>query len=316
MSLGIKKFTIESDAAGKRADVFLSELLPEYSRSEIQRMEKNVSNSHKLRAGEVIELKIKNSELEIKSAPKKKLSVFNSQFSILYEDNDIIAINKPRGMVIYPAAGNADGTLVQALAGYCRLSPLGGDIRPGVVHRIDKDTSGVVVLAKSDAAFRELVKVFSEHKLTRKYIAFVWGVPTWESADIEGNIARSSRNRQKMTMVKTGGKPAKTFAEVVAVWNRAGVSEIKCSLFTGRTHQIRVHLSAHGFPVLTDPVYGKGRETKIKQGELLSWLRAHKGQCLHAEILELAHPISGEKMKFRAPLPDDLAELKLLLDDY
>ena len=119
-----------------------------------------------------------------------------------------------------------------------------------------------------------------------------------------------------MSMVKTGGKQAKTLAEVVNIWPRAGVSEMRCTLFTGRTHQIRVHLSAHGFPVLTDPLYGRGRESKIKQGELLGWLRNHGGQCLHAEVLEIPHPITGKVMKFRAPLPEDLKELKFLLDEY
>jgi 23S rRNA pseudouridine1911/1915/1917 synthase len=119
-----------------------------------------------------------------------------------------------------------------------------------------------------------------------------------------------------MSMVKVGGRPARTHADVINVWGRAGISELRCSLMTGRTHQIRVHLSAHGFPILTDPLYGRGGEAKIKRGELLSFLRGHAGQCLHAEILELDHPTNGRKMKFRAPLPDDLRELKLALDEY
>jgi 23S rRNA pseudouridine1911/1915/1917 synthase len=235
---------------------------------------------------------------------------------IIFEDNDIIVVDKPRGMVMYPAAGNPSGTLVQELLSWCGLSALGGGVRPGVVHRIDKDTSGVVVFAKTDRAFRELVKVFSAHKLVRKYIAFVWGVPTWTGADIEGNIARNTRNRQKMSMVKVGGRPAKTSVEVINAWPRANVSELRCTLFTGRTHQIRVHLSAHGLGVLTDPVYGKGKENKIKPGPLSEFLRGHVGQCLHAEILELNHPVTGEPMKFRAALPDDLSELKRELENY
>ena len=219
-------------------------------------------------------------------------------------------------MTMYPAVGNKTGTLVQELLGHCSLSTLGGEIRPGVVHRIDKDTSGSVILAKTDAAFRELVKIFSEHKLVRKYIAFVWGIPTWTVADIEGNIARSSRNRQKMSIVKIGGKPAKTSVEVINIWARANISELRCTLFTGRTHQIRVHLSTHGFPVLTDQVYGRGKESKIKPSELLEFLRNHKGQCLHAEVLELAHPITGLHLKIKAPLPIDLQELKKCLEIY
>jgi 23S rRNA pseudouridine1911/1915/1917 synthase len=264
--------------------------------------------------GDIVDVEVPEPDQEetVKTVKKKrKVSI-----PILYEDDDVIVVDKPRGMVVYPAVGNTTGTLVQELAGYCRLSPLGGDIRPGIVHRIDKDTSGAVILAKSDVAFRHLTETFSEHRLTRKYIAFVWGVPTWTEADIEGNIARNSRNRQKMSMVKIGGRPAKTSVAIVNIWPRVGISEMRCTLFTGRTHQIRVHLSAHGFPVITDPLYGHGKESKIKQSELLSWLRNHDGQCLHAEVLEMDHPVTGERLKVHAPLPDDLAELKILLNEY
>ncbi|MBQ2005434.1 MAG: RluA family pseudouridine synthase, partial [Alphaproteobacteria bacterium] len=196
-------------------------------------------------------------------------------------------------------------------------SALGGATRPGVVHRLDKDTSGVMVFAKSDAAFRELVKIFSEHNLTRKYIAFVWGVPNWESADITGNIARSSRNRQKMTMVKTGGKPSHTEVAVVNAWSRAKISQMRCTLFTGRTHQIRLHLSAHGFPVLCDPVYGRGaaRLGTVRDADLLEFLKTHDGQMLHAEVLEFSHPTTGELMRFKTRLPDDMLELKYILEN-
>lgn len=310
-------FIIEAKDAGKRVDRFLAEKMPEHSRSLIQKMEKNFDNAHRLKIGEMVEVRIRNLEcvsIHCKTGESglSWQTGTRPKFPIIYEDDDIIVIDKPRGMVMYPAVGNTTGTLVQELSEYCHLSTLGGDIRPGVVHRIDKDTSGIVILAKSDIAFRELTKVFSEHRLVRKYIAFVWGIPTWTAADIEGNIARNSRNRQKMSMVKVGGKTAKTLAEVINVWPNVGISEMRCTLFTGRTHQIRVHLSAHGFPVVTDPTYGRGRESKIKPGELLSFLRNHTGQCLHAEILELNHPVTGDKMKFQAKLPPDLTELKQL----
>ncbi|MDR1071618.1 MAG: RluA family pseudouridine synthase [Rickettsiales bacterium] len=315
--LGNKRtFIAGPESAGMRADKFLAERMPEFSRSEIQRMEKNVENSHKLKAEEKIEVVVRDSCLVDHALPKPRTTNHEPRATILYEDDDVVAVDKPRGMVMYPAAGNIDGTLVQELAESRSLSALGGETRPGVVHRLDKDTSGVVILAKSDAAFRALAKTFSEHDLKRKYVAFVWGVPAWTAADIDGNIARSSRNRQKMSMVKTGGKVAKTLAEVMNVWTRAGVSEIRCTLMTGRTHQIRVHMSAHGFPVLTDPVYGRGGESKLRLGELLQFLRGHRGQCLHAEVLELAHPVTGAPLKLRAPLPADLQELKRLLNDY
>jgi len=315
--LAVTKFIIITDGIGQRVDKFLAERIPEFSRTEIQGMIKNLKNSHKLKPGDIIEC---NCETEL--APKYDL-IDNSTsatnqlpFDIAYEDEYVIAIIKPRGMVMYPSVGNKSGTLVQHLINYCPLSDLGGLTRPGVVHRIDKDTSGVVILAKTDAAFRGLTRLFSEHDLTRKYIAFIWGIPAWPDADIEGNIARSTRNRQKMSMVKTGGRKAKTSVHVKQLWPRAGISEISCQLYTGRTHQIRVHLSAHGFPILNDPVYGRSRENKTKPSKLLDFLRAHKGQCLHAEILELAHPITGEQLKIRAPLPNDLSDLKECLEIY
>ena len=312
------EFIVPDTNVGMRLDRFLSEQMPDFSRSEIQRAVVLVNGStakfsYRTRAGDKI----------LVDMPTKKTDIASENISsdfeldILYEDDDIIVINKPRGVVMYPSAGNKTGTLVQNILGHTHLSALGGDVRPGVVHRLDKDTSGAMVFAKSDVAFRGLVKIFSAHDLTRKYIAFVWGVPNWDGADITGNIARSSRNRQKMTMVKTGGKPAHTIVNVADAWTRAGVSMFRCTLMTGRTHQIRVHLSAHGFPVLCDPIYGRGtaRLGSVKNPELLDFIKTHDGQMLHAEILDFTHPVSGEKMHFRAPMPSDMLELRAILDE-
>lgn len=315
----VREFLVDSASAGVRLDKFLAAQMPEFSRSEIQRFSVTrgggpVRFSDKVRPGDAFVVEI---------PPARPSDVASENISsdfdldILYEDDDIIVVNKPRGVVMYPSAGNKTGTLVQNILAHTPLSPLGGVTRPGVVHRLDKDTSGVMVFAKSDAAFRGLVKTFSTHDLTRKYVAFVWGVPNWTGADITGNIARSSRNRQKMSMVKTGGRDAHTAVNVMDVWPRAGVAALRCTLFTGRTHQIRVHLSAHGFPVLCDPLYGRGssRLGTVKNPELLEFLREHNGQMLHAEILEFAHPVSGAPMRFRAALPDDMATLRAVLDD-
>ena len=302
-----------------RVDKYLSAQMPDYSRSEIQRFTVTRANgasvkfSEKIRVGDefVVEIPAATSDV----ATDNISSDFD--LDILFEDDDIIVVNKPRGVVMYPSAGNKTGTLVQNILAHTHLSALGGATRPGVVHRLDKDTSGVMVFAKSDAAFRGLVKIFSEHDLTRKYIAFVWGIPNWEVADITGNIARSSRNRQKMTMVKSGGKPSHTEVAVVNAFPRAGVTQMRCTLFTGRTHQIRLHLSAHGFPVLCDPVYGRGasRLGSVKDPDLLDFLREHDGQMLHAELLEFVHPTTGAKMRFKTRLPDDMAELKCILEE-
>ena len=312
-----REFVVDVTNVGTRLDKFLAGMMPEFSRSEIQRFNvlRNgalVKFSERMRIGDVIRVEIPAQTTTVASD-----NIFSDfDLDILYEDNDIIVINKPRGVVMYPSAGNKTGTLVQNILAHTPLASAGGLTRPGVVHRLDKDTSGVMVFAKTNAAYNGLVKTFMAHDLTRKYIAFVWGIPNWESATITGNIARSSRNRQKMSMVKTGGKEATTLVDVVDTWNRVGVSEFRCTLLTGRTHQIRVHLSAHGFPVLCDGVYGRAssRLGSVKNADLLDFLKTHSGQMLHAEILEFVHPITGEKMRFKAHMPDDMAELKCLLE--
>lgn len=313
------EFTVLDTDAGTRLDKFLCSKMPEFSRSEIQRFSLSkggaaVKFSDRVRAGEMYVVVTPDTPSD---APAMTNISTDFDLDILYQDDDIIVINKPRGVVMYPSAGNKTGTLVQNLLAYTKLAALGGDIRPGVVHRLDKDTSGVMIFAKTDAAYRELVKTFSVHDLTRKYDAFVWGVPSWTGATITGNIARSSRNRQKMTMVKTGGKPAETVVDVVDAWPRAGVSQFKCTLLTGRTHQIRVHLSAHGFPVLCDPTYGRGatRLGSVKNPELLEFLKTHSGQMLHASVLSLKHPITGKQMTFKSPLPADMMELRDILEN-
>ena len=314
----IRKFSVTDTDANLRLDKFLSNQMPEFSRSEIQRMEITLNNAPtklgvRLRVGDELSVVIPEKTSDIAA---DNIS-HDFDLDILFEDDDIIVINKPRGVVMYPSAGNKTGTLVQNILAHTHLSSLGGVTRPGVVHRLDKDTSGVMVFAKSDAAFRGLVKIFSSHDLTRKYIAFVWGVPNWDGADITGNLARSSRNRQKMSLVKSGGKPAHTIVNVSTVWPRAGVSEFRCTLMTGRTHQIRVHLSAHGFPVLCDPLYGRtsNRLATVRDADLLEFLKNHDGQMLHAEILDFTHPVTGEKLHFKAKLPADMYELKSILDE-
>ena len=314
----IRNFIVAPENVGIRIDKFLSNEMPEFSRSEIQKFKisridnKSFKLSDKTRADDEFIVEIADKKTDV---ARDNIST-DFDLDILYEDDDIIVINKPRGVVMYPSAGNKTGTLVQNILAHTSLSILGGVTRPGVVHRLDKDTSGVMVFAKSDAAYRGLVKIFMAHDLTRKYVAFVWGVPTWGGAEITGNIARSSRNRQKMSMVKTGGKPAHTIVNVMDVWTRQNISMFRCTLMTGRTHQIRVHLSSHGFPVLCDPLYGREKSHigSVKDPDLLDFLREHNGQMLHAEILEFVHPVTGEKMHFKAGLPDDMMELKDILD--
>ena len=315
----VRNFIVSENDEMTRLDKFLAVQMPEFSRSEIQRFSVRRPDgtapkfSEKIRLGDEFSVEIPTLQTDV--ATDNVSSDF--ELDILYEDDDIIVVNKPRGVVMYPSAGNKTGTLVQNILAHTHLSALGGETRPGVVHRLDKDTSGVMVFAKSDAAFRNLVKTFSAHDLTRKYVTFVWGVPNWEEAEITGNIARSSRNRQKMTMVKSGGKPSHTDVAVINAFPRAKITQLRCTLLTGRTHQIRVHLSAHGFPVLCDPIYGRGssRLGSVSDPDLLDFLRTHNGQMLHAEVLEFAHPVTGEQMRFKTRLPDDMAELKYLLEN-
>ena len=315
----VRNFIVSENDEITRLDKFLAVQMPEFSRSEIQRFSVRRPDgttpkfSEKIRLGDEFSVEIPTLQTDV--ATDNVSSDF--ELDILYEDDDIIVVNKPRGVVMYPSAGNKTGTLVQNILAHTHLSALGGETRPGVVHRLDKDTSGVMVFAKSDAAFRNLVKTFSAHDLTRKYVTFVWGVPNWEEAEITGNIARSSRNRQKMTMVKSGGKPSHTDVAVINAFPRAKITQLRCTLLTGRTHQIRVHLSAHGFPVLCDPIYGRGasRLGSVSDPDLLDFLRTHNGQMLHAEVLEFAHPVTGEQMRFKTRLPDDMAELKYLLEN-
>ena len=314
----IREFVVDDENVGVRVDKFLSAQMPEFSRSEIQKFTVTrggapIKFSEKTRVGDVFCVTVP--ALQTENATDNISSDFD--LDILFEVDDIIVINKPRGVVMYPSAGNKTGTLVQNILAHTHLSALGGDTRPGVVHRLDKDTSGVMVFAKSDAAYRAVGKMFSQHDLTRKYVCFAWGVPNWEDATITGNIARSSRNRQKMTMVKSGGKPAHTDVAVINAFPRAGVTQFRCTLMTGRTHQIRVHLSAHGFPVLCDPIYGRGtsRLGSVRDADLLDFLRNHDGQMLHAELLEFTHPVTGAQMRFKTRLPDDMEELRYLLSE-
>ncbi|MAO55390.1 MAG: RNA pseudouridine synthase, partial [Rhodospirillaceae bacterium] len=226
---------------------------------------------------------------------------------VVYEDDDLIVIDKPAGLVVHPAAGNADGTLVNALLAHCKgsLSGIGGVERPGIVHRLDKDTSGLMVAAKTDAAHRGLAKQFEDHSIDRAYLAVVWGVPRPTEGEVEGNIGRDPKNRKKMAVVGEGrGKYAKTYYKVV---ERLGMraSLVECRLATGRTHQIRVHMASLGHPVVGDPLYAgrHGRQTGPSGAlpeDVKKTLSDGKGQALHAYILGFNHPVTGERLQFES----------------
>jgi 23S rRNA pseudouridine1911/1915/1917 synthase len=226
--------------------------------------------------------------------------------AIVFEDEHLLVVDKPAGLVVHPAAGNPDGTLVNALLHHCRgrLSGIGGVARPGIVHRIDKDTSGLLVVAKTDVAHEGLAAQFARHSIDRRYLAIVAGVPNPPSGRIEGALARSSANRQKMAIVADGrGKHSVTRYRLVEALREAAL--VECRLETGRTHQVRVHMSSMGHPLLGDPAYGRVRTA---HRELLKRLNFHR-QALHAAELGFFHPVSKENLSFKSAVPSDMQEL-------
>lgn len=246
--------------------------------------------------------------IEVPAAAPAEAAAQDIPLVIVYEDEHLVVVDKPAGMVVHPAAGNPDRTLVNALLHHCRgqLSGIGGVARPGIVHRIDKDTSGLLVVAKSDAAHEGLARQFAAHNLERAYLAVCYGHPRPLSGMIEGRIGRSDANRKKMALLpkdSSRGKHAVTRYKVLRELD--GCSLIECRLETGRTHQVRVHLSSIGHALVGDPLYGRpGPHLR----EILKRLSFHR-QALHAAVLGFVHPVTGDQMRFTSDLPPDMAEL-------
>jgi 23S rRNA pseudouridine1911/1915/1917 synthase len=235
------------------------------------------------------------------------------ELDVLYEDEDLIVIDKPAGMVVHPAPGSPSGTLVNALLAHCgeSLSGIGGVRRPGIVHRLDKDTSGVMIAAKNDAAHQSLAAQFAERTIERAYTAVVWGVPVPLKGKVDGNIGRSERNRLKMAVVRAPkGRTARTHYQVT---ERLGphASVLQCRLETGRTHQIRVHMTHLGHPLVGDPVYGRQSAARIKSLRMAArtYLDSFKRQALHAHLIGFTHPRHQKKMRFESEIPKDIKSL-------
>lgn len=228
---------------------------------------------------------------------------------ILFEDRNLVVVNKAAGMVVHPGAGNSGGTLVNALLGHCTdLSGIGGELRPGIVHRIDKDTSGVLVVAKSDAAHQSLAEQFKEHTIKRVYLALVYGAPKDDKGRLESHIGRHPVDRKRMSGKAKHGKHAVTHWRVVGRYR--GITLLRLRLETGRTHQIRVHLSEAGYPLVGDDVYGGGSRLATVSDTLLRKLIKDLGrQALHAKTLGFIHPVTGEYLEFDTELPDDMARI-------
>ena len=288
---------VEEDSSGKRLDVYISEKYNGISRSYIQKLIKEdrvLLNSKKVKAG----YKVSEGDEIAVSMPEQKETELIGQdikLDIVYEDNSILIVNKPQGMVVHPAPGNPDSTLVNALIYHCgeNLSKINGDIRPGIVHRIDKDTSGLLVVAKTDYAHEFLSKQFAVHSITREYEMICIGNVKWNKKTVDLPLGRNPKNRLKRAVVDSG-KRAVTHFDVIEIMN--GFTYMKATLETGRTHQIRVHMSYINHPVAGDPLYGP-KKTLVG-----------KGQFLHAGKLGFIHPITGKLMVFTAELPQIFKE--------
>jgi len=304
-----------SDAqAGTRIDRLLAAAIDGLSRSRIQALiaEAHVRIEGRAGAQTITEpsYRVKPGERIVLEVPPAVAPEPRGQaipLSIVHEDADLIVIDKPAGLVVHPAPGNPDRTLVNALIAHCggQLSGIGGVRRPGIVHRLDKDTSGLIVAAKSDAAHAGLAAQFAERKIARAYRAVVHGVPAPPTGEISGNIGRAPRNRKKMAVLAEGGRPALTRYRLIRAFG-AFASLIECRLATGRTHQIRVHMAHLGHPLIGDPLYGRRHRPKGAPDELAEIIRKFPRQALHAAVLGFVHPVTGTPLTFESPLPHDM----------
>lgn len=312
-------FTVPEDATKQRVDSFMqSHVEEDLSRARIQALMKeghltvngsSISQpSHKVHAGDEVQLKIPPTTPTTLLAEEIPLE-------ILHEDTHLIVLNKPAGLTVHPAPGNRHGTLVNALLFHCpHLMGIGGVERPGIVHRLDKDTSGIMVVAKDDLTHRHLAAQFKEHSIQRQYLALCYGVFRPQQGTIVGNIGRSPSNRKKMAVVKHGGKTATTHYETQDIYANS-ISLVRFQLETGRTHQIRVHSSHVGCPVVGDPAYSRTKKFAVLSDEINAQLKSLTRQMLHAEELGFVHPHTEETLHFTTPPPADMQNLIDLLTE-
>ncbi|NTW90646.1 MAG: RluA family pseudouridine synthase [Erysipelotrichaceae bacterium] len=284
---------VEESHNGVRIDKYLTEILPDFSRSRVQQLieegyvevnDLETKSNYKVKTGDIVSAEWPEDEaLEVEAE--------DMDLDILYEDSDIIVINKPKGMVVHPGAGNPSHTLVNGLLAHCKdLSGINGVLRPGIVHRIDKDTSGCLVVAKNDLAHQVLSEQLSSKTMRRTYLALVHGVLNHNVGTIEAPIGRDKNDRQKMTVTSIGSRPAVTHFKVIQRYEK--MTLVECQLETGRTHQIRVHFQYIGYPIVGDPKYSIKHTLETQ------------GQCLHAYKIEFRHPRTDELMQFSAEMPD------------
>jgi 23S rRNA pseudouridine1911/1915/1917 synthase len=313
---------VKATDTGERLDRFLATAQTDLSRSQIQlliragRVEVNggaARASHKLREGDTVAY----------LPPEPRVLALEPEdiaLSVVHEDADLLVLDKPAGLVVHPGAGVSRGTLVHALLHrHPGIADVGGEGRPGIVHRLDKDTSGLMVVARTPRAYRALVEMIRRREVHRTYRALVWGAPGAERGEVTAAIGRDPRNRKRMTVVQAGGKPARSHWRVIERFGRATLLEV--ALDTGRTHQIRVHLESIGLPIVGDRVYrGRGnqqlRAVEAQRSLASAVFAGLDRQALHAARLEFRHPETGERLRFESPVPDDFAQaLRLLAED-
>ena len=301
----MESYTVKKDEVNNRIDIYLAKKQKDISRVAIQRLileEKILVNGNKTKSSYKVQ---ENDCITLEKEQPKEISLKAQEIpiEIIYEDKDIIVVNKPKGMVVHPANGNPDGTLVNAIMAICKdsLSGIGGEIRPGIVHRLDKDTSGIIIVAKNDKAHINLSEQIKAHKVQKTYIALVRGIVKENEATINMPIGRSSKDRKKMAVTKNG-KEAITHFKVIERYRDYTLLEVKIE--TGRTHQIRVHLSHIGYPIVGDTTYSNGKN---------EW--GIQGQCLHAKSLKFKHPATEKEMFLEAELPEYFKKLLRHLDN-
>ena len=292
--------------AGWRLDRALADAVPTLSRERLKALIRSGALAPQLRDPAT---KVKGDEAFKLTVPEPAAAHNEAQdipLRVVFEDEHLLVVDKPAGLVVHPAAGNRDGTLVNALLHHCgdSLSGIGGVARPGIVHRIDKDTSGLLVVAKTDVAHEGLAKQFAAHSIDRRYLAIVSGVPKTAAGTVDAPLARSSANRKKIAIVEDGrGKRAVTHWRRLAALRESAL--VECRLETGRTHQVRVHMASIGHPLVGDPVYGRAGKTHRKLLDELGFRR----QALHAAELGFIHPVSKHRLSFASAMPPDLQEL-------
>jgi len=310
---GSRRFYFEPGRSAERLDRFLAECLPELTRSQVKKLIDDgrvlldggpAKAGEKLKGGEALAVTL--------PAPVPAEALPESiPLHVLYEDRHLIVIDKPAGMVVHPAPGHQGGTLVNALLHHCRdLAGIGGELRPGIVHRLDKDTSGVMVAAKDDAALGALARQFKAHSINRRYLALVHGLVPADRGTVDQPIGRHATERKKMSGKTRAGRRAVTHWRVLCRFDKDRLSLVELTLETGRTHQIRVHFSEMNHPVVGDPVYGSSsRAQTVQDPDLRRRLLSLNRQALHARVLGFIHPATGTYMEFESPLPPDLREI-------